>query len=157
MKRKKETLDEIVTKNKNEMLYIGAASSFFFIGTYDEYQEKIDILTKDFENNFEKTLQITERKVNKIITSMHNLTKKPDAKSEKELISIAVAYKPAYEARSAAREKFDFFKTNPDLREREVVSITKRIPNDGEKGVLIVIEGYEIGSYWTKEEYDSKK
>lgn len=152
---KKKTLEEVANELKNDTLYIGASTSFFLIGDYWEYQLRIDDLSEYFKKSFAKTKRATESEVIKVISEIHRVSKLPDTEGEMLLKSLCAKYIQAIEARANAREKMDFFDANPDLRQRIVKSVDDRI-DDGERGKLIVIEGYEPGRYWFKSEYDKE-
>lgn len=151
---KKKTLEEVVNELKNETLYIGSATSFFLIGDYWEYQMRIDELSEYFKKLFENNVKHSEREILRIVKELNRVSDNPDAEGEMFLKTLCASYISAYDARVSARERWEYFKENPDLRQRSVKTIHNRINNDGEEGVLITIEGNEVGRFWTKAEYD---
>lgn len=154
MNRAISTLDDTVKSyGKDDVLYIGSQSGFFFIGDKTEYEKRIDDISskyetalasrlsaaqKDFENMTDKLLYLKKAESETIIEYADRVQR--TGKEYKRLHSLLPKIK---------EEKENF----TALRTREVKdSYSKEV----EGGFAIIIEGNEIGGYWMKSEWDAE-
>jgi hypothetical protein len=126
-------LNEVCEENKNEILYIGALTGWLFIGTYDEYKEQIEDISKKSHATYQGYY----------------------AKAKREL-SHAYAAKSIEEKQrlvNQAKANLDYIEAHMDLSKRPVIEYTPRIPDEDGAGMRIKIEGPESGKYWTRTDW----
>lgn len=146
--------EQLATVSENELIHIGAASSFFFIGTKDELMESIDDISEYYMDLIYKYLMTARSRLNGIVSRRKALQTEP-LKNARELKKIIADEKEAKERCVSTEEKYHFTKENPDLLKRNVVEYYNRIPIlDDRGGVGIIIEGWEVGSSWYESEYN---
>ena len=148
------TLSKLIKKLNKEgfdgNVYIGGkqGSGFFYIGPYDveEIQKKYDACDKEIRR------QSAETEV-----EFRNLMSKPINKNVKDIqLMLAVADDIAKLA--ARTRKYLHYKEvyTKSINDAPVINhYAKTDPN--EPGMIIILDGCQIGKFWIKSEYDERK
>ena len=148
----KTTLDEAVTAlNDNVDLFIGAASGFFFIGTKKDYQEMIDGISDKYFMQFENSANKCKLRLKSSRQQMSNL-KMIEGETDSEFADRIFQSLKNYQLEiSALDNAITRVKTFVPLRNRIVTELYKKKYEDG---TAIIVEGYEDGKFWLKEEWE---
>lgn len=132
---------EQYTKDKDTVFMVGAASSFFFIGTADEF--KRDAYKIDAE--FIKAAQ----------AGLKKSPPKTDSPQEEQMAEKIQEDQTAFiggNSRTGVSDKQAYIDSYIPIKEREVLESYPRLQGDG---IIVGIEGTESGKFWYKEEYDA--
>ncbi len=160
------TLEKAVKQFKDDTLYIGSKSAFFFIGTNKEFEKEVKELSKYWKEKHKDTLANS-----KYVLQLHMKNKpKPGDKQYKKLTDFThggtytkvIEYEELlkiWEAKKLALEKTiernkNILKTFTSFDKRELLHCYRRIDGDG---LVLVVEGYEIAKFWFKSEWDRYK
>lgn len=127
------TLESYINKNPNNKYYIGAQSSFIFIGNAEQYQAEINGISDKYQEHRRKAY----------VTARNNL-KAAEKMKDKELYETA---KASYEL---VKEVYEWGKKHKDIRKRKVRETYGRY--DDPTAIIILIEGSEMGRYWLESE-----
>lgn len=128
--------DFIKTLPDDEIMYIGSASSYFFIGDKKTLLDDLPILDNQF---WEYNVQLFRRRLH-------------------ECVRYKRAHKPIEYHMSSKYLKNtskNMFNQSLPLLKRKIVSTHKKILID-EPGTSIIVEGNEYGSFWFWHEYEEK-
>ncbi len=123
--------DRINKASDDEILFIGASSSFFFIGTKAEYEKDIEGIQNDYIKEAERLISVNKSRLN------------PSDLPEKR--------RKAYER--TIKNLTDYIKNFTPFGCRKIVG---EYPRGIEKGTILVTEGKETGGYWFRSEYLEK-
>lgn len=163
------TLRDALEQTKGHYIKIAAGSGYFYASLNDYETEK---LVKKISDRYQKSYvrylrkanyhkkhfdTIWLRKINQALSILHK--RREDGETNQTDLERLEELK---EQREKDRETTDFkiVKYSKLLEEREgfldrrVKEIYKSILGDG---IIIIIEGEEIGDFWTKEEYERRK
>lgn len=134
----------VKTIDDKTVMHIGSQSSFIFVGNKEAYRKDIEKISKELIGTAkrlrEKNLKYMETLVGKLF----------DPKSGKKEIN-ETQLQGCYENLSGLKKYIQNFKP---VMYRRVIDMYPRIQDDG---IIIIIEGEEIGKYWTRKEYDEDK
>lgn len=145
----------------DDWLYIGAASSFVFIGQKHEAKKKLREAEKYYFNAYTKYKQdadtriknypqIMEKKQAQLAAAKKNGDAKEIGKCEYEISKAEGLYKKAIEM----SKKFgDILNNYKKFTEREVLDTYKRKGVEP-LGTIVVVEGPEAGRYWLYSEVE---
>lgn len=128
------TLDSYINKNPNNKYYIGAQSSFIFIGNAEQYQAEINGISDKYAEHRRKAY----------VTARNNLKAAEKMKDQSKL------YKELYKTAEAVKEVYEWGKKHKDIRKRKVRETYGRY--DDPTAIIILIEGSEMGRYWLESE-----
>lgn len=143
-----KTLDEAVREmDDNEIIHIGSASGFVYIGTKQQYDQMIDSISDRYHNFFKDAKKRYTRKIKKYSEKLKALDEESET-YEKEYRMITECVQRYKRYLKQVCGVIDRFKP---MRERMVKEIYKRISKDG---IVITIQGDETGKYWSKDEWD---
>lgn len=146
---KKKKLDAFIkSMPDDEMLYVGAKTSFIFIGTKDEWEKDKAHLNELHHDKIENCLSYSENNLNDNIVRLS----KEYYNNEKEGLFNVIDELTYY--LKVIRKCTSYLKDWKDIPERTVLDSYPRIQKDG---TVIVFDGEETGSYWYKSEYDAKE
>lgn len=163
-------LSEVIAKaGKNDVLYIGSQSAFFFIGTKEEYEHDMPLIESQFARLYLRNMNSARERFVYLCKNFTDLSahvvpaKYADLKGctfdydeyhnnvmniiDNQTIKVSTAYD---DLRNAMKR---FGSQHFPMSEREVISVTRKKLSD-EPGYAIQIEGTESGRYWMKKEYD---
>lgn len=149
-----KVLDEAVAEyaDSDEILHIGSASGFFFIGTAAEYEKEIDEMSTAWINYFHFQLDKCRKTISRIMTTPVT-TRKDEVPSQygKRLAAIGKQLCTELAAEPKHQSHIDEFRS---MRDRKVIEVYRRIEDNT---VAIIVSGDEQGSFWNKAEWDSAK
>ena len=135
------TLREYLEKaDAEEILHIGAANSFFFVGPKGEFNpEHIDAFFKgEAKRRCENYVKYISRSLERVFNDgLEEKTKQSSHRRIKEHLQPIL---------SNVTYLHDF----TPVAEREVKEIYKRIQGDG---IVVIVDGTEFGPYWDRKEY----
>ena len=132
-----EMLDDVV-------LHIGSNSCFVFVGNRETYKADIQGISKNLLKNAKRLLA-------KNLETMEKEIKNMDPSGKEDMLRrSARRIGSLYEWVENYRKYIQGFSP---LMDRKVIDIYPRLQGDG---IVIIVEGSEIGSFWTKEEYDKR-
>ena len=141
----------------NEVIYLGAKTNFFFIGTKAELMRDLDDIETWCHDYTLNEAVNAERSWEKSI--MSGLPQKDRYGDNKKawheaaftaINSLGIAQKRLIDSKRAVKEYTPFVR-------RTIISTYKKDPASGEEGTAIIIFGSEVGDYWTYKEYKNKK
>ena len=150
------TLDEFMSKVEapNLIISIGSKSAYFFIGTRTEYEECIDLISEDFENDMFSTTRSYEVRAENCRTALkENLFKRSPMRTVEAQRDYAErSLKNALDIIEETKARLA--KWTP-FREREIKDTYKRLNiNDG---ICVIVSGNEVGECWTREDFKQRK
>ena len=143
-----KTLDEAVKKmDDDEIIHIGSASGFVYIGTKQQYEQMIDSISDRCHKFFKDAKKRYTRKIKNYSEKLKSIDKESETyEKESRMITECIQrYKRYLKQVCGVLERFK------PMRERSVKEIYKRISKDG---IVITMEGDETGKYWSKDEWD---
>lgn len=128
-------LNDVVKMIPGDM-YIGAdeGSGFFFIGDLEEYEKEIDNTSRKIKARLDLHCKIREEELGTLLAQTNR---------DRYLLEAIENAKRRYNTLCKWRDEFINF------REREVKEVYKK-----NIGTAIIVKGYEVGQYWTKEEWE---
>ena len=132
------TLDSYINKNPNNKYYIGAQSSFIFIGNAEQYQAEINGISDKYAEHRRKAY----------VTARNNLKAAEKMKDQSKLYKEL--YKTAEASYKTVKEVYEWGKKHKDIRKRKVRETYGRY--DDPTAIIILIEGSEMGRYWLESE-----
>lgn len=151
-------IDRIRELNKDELVYIGSKSAYFFIGYPDDFLKNEKKLTREWFNKFSDAYSRAERAI-----ELHNMNKPEVGKDKvnkvqnlrtRQIEEVVIPYetllknwetrdKALQQTLKSASKAMDRFKSFP---ERNIIEEYHRIdPNDG---TVLIVKGYEVGNFW---------
>lgn len=157
-------LDKLKTLDKNEDVYIGSKSAFFYMDKPDLFENMIDELDGKFKYNFAKSIKSAEYKI-----EMHKPLKPTKGARENRIVYEngkrvlkQLTYKDLLELwqerlnklqsnLKRAKRNYDEYK---DLKDRKVIDCYKSINGDA---TIVIVEGREASRFWFKSEYERFK
>ncbi len=134
------TLEEYMeTAPEGLIVSVGMKSGYVFIGNKAEYEDYIDLLSREALDNLEELRSRYKRKVANVKAALE--------KDKSGLLNSKLR---------ETKAKYDFFnkrvKDYKPFRDREIKETYKRLnPNDG---VCVIVEGLDEGRYWVRCEYE---
>lgn len=137
-------LDDCIGMLDDVVLHIGSDSCFVFVGNRETYKADIQGISKNLLKNAKRLLAKNLENMEKEIKNMD-----PSGKVDM-LRKSARRIGSLYEWVENYRKYIQWFSP---MMDRKVVDIYPRLQGDG---IVIIVEGSEIGSFWTKEEYDKR-
>lgn len=137
---------EQMEKNPDGLLFIGAASAFFFIGTPAEWFEQADDVSKMYRAKLERTLATNELKYSEAKKTFEAVLK-----NTSDIDVIITEAEPAVRAKNNRDRAKMVLYACPPFGKREV---TESYSKKAERGLAVIVEGRETGLYWTKDEWD---
>lgn len=142
-----QELEYVIKKTDDKtVMYIGGQSSFIFVGNKETYEKDIEKISKRL---IEAAKRLREKNMNYMETLVGKLF--DPMSGEKEISETKIKLKGCYENVNGLKKYIQNFKP---VMYRRVIDMYPRIQNDG---IIIIIEGKEIGKYWTRKEYDEEK
>lgn len=139
-------LDEVISIFPNDVvLHIGSNTCFMFIGSKEEYEKDIESVSKSLINDSKKLFKKNKKKYEKAKGYIDDPKYKNDIKRNKETMEWSKKQMNNYKM---------YIDSFVPLSKRKILDVYPRTQRDG---IIIIIEGDEIGSFWTKEEYDRRK
>lgn len=150
------TLDEFMSKVEapNLIISVGSKSAYFFVGTRAEYEECIDLISEDFENDMFATIRSYEVRAANLRTALkENLFKRSPMRTIEAQRDYAERdLKNALDIIKEAKTRLSRW---TPLREREIKDTYKRLNiNDG---ICVIVSGNEVGECWTREDFKQRK
>lgn len=144
------TLDEQVKlMDDKDILYIGSASSFFFIGTKELYEDMIDGLSIEYLERSNKYLKNANDFIERAKVYVPQYEEGTDLIDYSvTLLNYATGIKKSVKSK-AREEKYQL--TFKPFRERFVRECQPRIQG----GYGILVEGTEYAPFWTENEFKS--
>lgn len=136
----------IDTQSDDQLLFIGSASGYFFVGTPREFKESREEVEEKIKKRFRLSYMDKARDVRKLLTVI-KVSEDPEE------------YATVLEIR--ARQIRDELEKLNRMNERltEFQPLNERIVKDyyhkALGGLAIIVDGQEDGRYWTKEEWDN--
>ena len=168
-------LYEALEANRGRDVKIGAACNFFFAGkvsdetaaeieeindayirhqvrSIDKYQIKSENVVSELEAKIENAKRTLERKEKGEVIRPERITKAKRLAnlSEEEFGIEAGLMRRAYLAQK--NRLIEYVRSSKRFMERDVINSYSSIIGDGR---ILIIEGIEVGKYWTPEEYSS--
>lgn len=132
----------------DEIVYIGASSGFFFIGTAQDAINSIDDISLNFLSKMKDRRYIHFNKLDETIENIP-VKKRHSPKWVKEARKYARNIEDKCNLIDAIEKDIKTFKM---ISDRRVIEIFSRIQNDG---MCIIVEGTENGAFWSIEEYQN--
>ena len=168
-------LYEALEANRGRDVKIGAACNFFFAGkvsdetaaeieeindayirhqvqSIDKYQIKSENVVSELEAKIETAKRTLDRKEKGEVIRPERITKAKRlvSLSEEEFGIEAGLMRRAYLAQK--NRLIEYVRSSKRFMERDVINSYSSIIGDGR---ILIIEGIEVGKYWTPEEYSS--
>lgn len=133
----------------DELIYIGASTSYFFIGYKDEYFNDIEKISKEYIDAGNRSY--TNRKAR-----LFWLQNKPIKIATGETYQYAVneRYRYLKNYLQYVNESKEYVESFTPLQTREVVEVSKK--ELFEQGIRILVKGGESGKWWFRNEYVTK-
>ena len=161
-------VDRVKQLNKDELIYIGSKSAYFFIGYPDEFLQREKELTKEWFNKFSDAYDRASRAL-----EIHEEKKPKEGETQKQRVQNlrtrqiedrVISYEELYNnwlSRKKSLEKtlkstskyMDRFKP---FSQRTIKEEYKRIQLGENSGNVIIIKGYEVGNYWLASDLKKK-
>lgn len=140
-------MEKLETLPNDTIVHIGARSSYFFIGTVDEFKEDADLLNKvliERHKNAMKSMYYQMVAIIKDCEERHKLeTKKAYCRR------VTARMKMIQTICKRINTKADAITNHIDVRQREVIDEYPRISDEG---ICLIVSGVDMGSFWFKEE-----
>lgn len=153
--------DMISTMEKDQILYIGSKTGYFFIGTAEEYEKGITELSRKYHEAAEVGEANAIYDFKKIFANMlkESETANPDGTNMDGMLDAAKALGNASER---IRHYRDALSGWVDFQNRPVMDHYRKCWSDtgsGETvpGYSIIVSGTESGPYWMKSEWEKDK
>ena len=149
-----KTLDEVlkIAENSEVTMYVGSASSYFCIGTAREVDSKIDEISDRYLRFFTKVYENNKAEMESFPNQAKKLTSKKvddlDVLAD-ELSLLSEKIKATSKANRKAMKRLETFKP---MRER---LIRDAYVKEYESGIALILNGVEVGKYWSKDEWDA--
>jgi len=143
--------DYIQTVPGDMVIYLGAESAFFFIGTRHEFYRDINLINDSYRRIYENRIKYHNNEISKLkkrIQELNAMIRDEDLENELKYCVDKMAMHEDLLAKVT-----DYLNHFIELQDRTVKSIYKR--ELCESGSVAIIEGKEIGVYWFKTEYDA--
>lgn len=140
------------------IIHIGSKSSFFFVGTKEEYEKNIDVVSADLLEGLKNSLASMKHDDKLFAHNISELSKfNPEIKDETEIRRfVTLAKHTCNGIRSAIRRAKSIPETEKNIsefvpvRERYSSEPQNRLQGDG---IIIIVQGCETGKYWSYDEY----
>lgn len=151
--------------NPKELVFIGANSAFFFIGTPKDFEEQRDGLNADWTDKFAKSLRNAENLLETHKASKPKKTDVPTTKKvwnnidnqikvERAVVEYAEKLKD-WEKKKEVLERsvatrYETLYNFTDFGSRQVINCYRNMNNDAN---IVIVEGEEASRFWFYEEY----
>lgn len=142
--------DVIENWEGDDDFFIGAKSSFFFIGNKNEYPDGIKEANEFYLNVYRKEYE----DINDFFAETVYKPIKP--KNEETMTKYAARLRIlANRIENESKEVIEIYKrwqTHVDLQDRKIIDAYLKI-QPSEPGIVFIVEGKDSGRFWFKEEY----
>lgn len=152
------TLQERINELDDEtVIYLGAASSFFFIGTKSEFEKDIDEISRTYYKNMvaeKKKIENDRKHFAEVMKQIKKISGKTDSKADMdEVVKLSfilnnISKRLQYGIKRIKTLGFHIDNFIP-MRNRQI----KREYDRLQGGHVILIDGIEVGRFWFYEEY----
>ncbi len=149
----KRILEVVESWDGDDMFYVGSKSGFLFIGTKGELIDGLHKVSDQFKNlyrdEYEKSKAFLTKEIYKPIKPKEGETLKMYSK---RLGGIANRIAHEEDVIQTLYKRVSTFK---DMENRKIKDIYEKILPE-EPGIAIIIEGFDVGKYWSLAEYKDK-
>ena len=136
------TVEETLKANPTVIFHIGSSSGFFFIGDYEEWCRNGDKISKDAKKEHAQRTNAARMKIPQTLKSLEDLCKANTIN------------------RTACTRAMGILNKNINIVTTHWVPVGKRIPvkrylrTQGD-GQILIVDGVEMGRFWSKSDYDT--
>lgn len=142
---KNKLSDLLSTLSDDELIFIGSATSWFFIGTVEEYRRYEKAIDRKLMDYWKDKIKIEKDNIQKLCKSYYDSVEKEletRGNPETDGFNLTAWYRTYF-------KNIRFRNTFIPTADREVIDTYQRI----EEGTAIVLEGSEVGEHYDWQEW----
>lgn len=139
----KKLSDAMKFFDEETVFHVGAETSFFFVGTKSEFEKDKLMISNKYIDRHRDLIERNQKRIRKEVSRI------TDQNASKKIIKDCICNLRRFN--NAIDKSENYIKTFVPFESRKVIKIYERSQKDG---IVMIVEGNEVGGFWDKEEYE---